>query len=101
MDAIRTSNDSTNFTHCNDLTDSDLNVSDNDNDKPNLDPLIREELEVLLLSMFELVQECYYHLMHPSIKHISIPQKTSMLTGPMWIHWVLTDVNKTTGYERF
>ena len=27
--------------------------------------------------------------------------KTSILTGPMWVHWVLTDDNKNTCYERF
>ena len=53
------------------------------------------------MRMFELVQECYYHLMHPSIKRMPIPQRTSMLTGPMWVHWVLTDVNQTICYERF
>ena len=83
MDAAGTSDDSTDFTHCDDLMDSNLDVLDNNDDEPNLDPLLREEFEVLLLRMFELVQECYYHLMHPSIKHMSIPQRTSMLTGPM------------------
>jgi hypothetical protein len=28
-------------THCDDLTDSDLDISNNDDDEPNLDPLIR------------------------------------------------------------
>jgi hypothetical protein len=73
MNVVGTSNDSTNFMHCDDLTYSDLDVSDNDNDEPNLDPLIREEFEVLLLRIFDLVQEYYYHLMHPSIKRMSIP----------------------------
>jgi hypothetical protein len=55
MNAARTSDDNTNFTHCDDLMNSDLNISDNDDDEPNLNPLIREELEVLLLRIFELV----------------------------------------------
>jgi hypothetical protein len=101
MDAAETLDDSIDFTHYDDLTDFDLCVSDNNDDEPNLDPLIREELEVLLLRMFELVQECYYHLMHPSIKRMPIPQRTSMLTDLMRVHWVLTDVNQTTCYERF
>jgi hypothetical protein len=63
MDAAGTSDDNTDFTHCDDLTDSNLDVSDNDDDQPNLDPLINEELKVSLLRMFKLVQECYYHLM--------------------------------------
>ena len=61
-DAVETSDDNTDFTHCDDLTDFDLEVSDYDDDEPNLDLLLRKELEVLLLHMFELVQECYYHL---------------------------------------
>jgi hypothetical protein len=73
MDATKTSNDSIDFTHFDNLTNFDLDVSDNNDDKPNLYPLIREELEVLLLHMFESVQECYYHLMHSSIKRMSIP----------------------------
>ena len=101
MDAAGTSNDNIDFTHYDNLTNSDLDVSDNNDDEPNLDPLLREEFEVILLRMFELVQECYYHLMHPSIKHMSIPQRTSMLTGPIWIHRVLTNVNQTTCYEQF
>jgi hypothetical protein len=49
MDAAETSDDNTNFTHCDDLTNSNLEVLDDDDDKPNLDPLLREELEILLL----------------------------------------------------
>jgi hypothetical protein len=101
MDVVGTSDDNTDFTHCDDLTDSDLDVSDNDDDEPNLDPLISEELEVLILHMFELVQKCYYHLIHLSIKHMSIPQMTSMVTSHMWVYWVLTDVNQTTCYDQF
>jgi hypothetical protein len=41
MDEVGTSDDNINFTHCDDLTDSDLDVSNNDDDEPNLDPLIR------------------------------------------------------------
>jgi hypothetical protein len=73
MDVVETSDDNIDFTRCDDLTDSDLEVSDN---KPNLDPLLREELEILHLYMFEVVQECYYHLMHPSIRRMLIPQRT-------------------------
>ena len=62
MDAVGTSDDNTNFTYYDDLMNSDLNVSYNDDGEPNLDPVIREELEILLLRMFDLVQECYYHL---------------------------------------
>jgi hypothetical protein len=41
MDEVGTSDDNTNFTHCDDLMDSDLDVLDNDDDELNLDPLIR------------------------------------------------------------
>ena len=47
MDATGTSDDYTDFTHCDDLTDFDLDVLDNDNDEPNLDPVINDELQVL------------------------------------------------------
>jgi hypothetical protein len=39
MDAAETSDDNTNFTYCDDLTYSNLEVSDDD--EPNLDPLLR------------------------------------------------------------
>ena len=37
MNAAKTSDNSIDFTHYDDLTDSDLDVSDNDDDEPNLD----------------------------------------------------------------
>jgi hypothetical protein len=101
MDATGTSSDNNDFTNCDDIKDSDLEVSDDDDDDPNLNSQLRKELECLRLCMFELVQECYRHLMHSSISHISIPQKTSQLTSAMWVHWVLTDINKNTCYKRF
>ena len=30
-----------------------------------------------------------------------IPQRTSSLTGPMWVHWVLHNPNPNTCYEQF
>jgi len=32
---------------------------------------------------------------------VRIPQRTSSLTDPMWIHWVLSNPNPNTCYERF
>jgi hypothetical protein len=83
MDATGTSSNNNDFTNCDDLTDSDLKVSDDDTDDPNLNLQLREELECLLLRMFELVQECYHHLMYPSISRIPIPQRILELTGVM------------------
>jgi hypothetical protein len=96
--------DDSDFTNCHDMTDSDIEESDDDDDEQNLNPLLNhlnDELEFLLLCMLELVEECYTNLMHHSIRHTPIPQRTSILTGPIWIHWVLTDDNKNTCYERF
>jgi hypothetical protein len=53
MDAAGTSSNNNDFTNYDDLTDSDLEVTDDDDDDPNLDSLLREELECL--HMFELV----------------------------------------------
>jgi hypothetical protein len=93
--------DDSDFTNCYDMTDSDNEESDDDDDEQNLNTLLRDELEYLLLRMLELVEECYTNLMHHSIRRTPIPQRTSILTGPMWVHWVLTDENKNTCYERF
>ena len=101
MDATRTLSDNNDFTNYNDLTDSDLKVLDDDDDDPNLNSQLSEELKCLLLRTFELVKECYHYLMHPSINRIPIPQRTSQLTGAMWVHWVLTDINKNTCYKQF
>jgi hypothetical protein len=73
MDAAEIFSDNNDFTNCDDLMDSDLNVSDDNDDDPNLNSQLREELECLILCMLELVQECYHHLMHPSINRIPIP----------------------------
>jgi hypothetical protein len=101
MDAVGTSSNNNDFINYDNLTDFDLEVSDDNADDPNLNLQLREELECLLLRMFELVQKCYHHVMHPSTSHIPIPQRTSELTGAMRIHWVFTDINKNTCYEQF
>jgi hypothetical protein len=101
MDAAGILFDNNDFTNCDDLTDSDLDVSEDDDDDPNLNSQLREELECLLLRMFELVQKCYHYLMHLSISRIPILQRTSQLTDAMWVHWVFANINKNTCYERF
>ncbi|XP_059429163.1 uncharacterized protein LOC132162972 [Corylus avellana] len=80
------------------LPDSDASDTD-DEDERNFEG-IRFELENLLVRMAMIVEECYHHFMHPSVR-VCIPQRTSKLTGAMWVHWVLTNPNPTTCYEQF
>jgi hypothetical protein len=83
--------------------DSDSEGSNSgDEDDSGTDPQLMEELEMLLLRMLELVEEYYKHLAHPEVVRVaSRRQRDSKLTGPMWVHWVLTHQNETTCYERF
>jgi hypothetical protein len=81
--------DDSDFTNCHDMTDSDIEEFNDDDDEQNLNPLLSDELEFLLLRMLELVEECYTNLMHHSIMRTPIPQRTSILTGSMWVHWVI------------
>jgi hypothetical protein len=60
MNATGTSFDNNDFTNYDDLIDFDLEISGDDNDDPNLDSRLREELECLLLQMFELVQKFFF-----------------------------------------
>jgi hypothetical protein len=77
-----------------------LDASDiDDDDECNFEG-IRLELENLLVRMAMLVDECYYHLMHPCVR-VSIPHRTPKLIGAMWIHWVFTNPNPNTSYEQF
>jgi hypothetical protein len=80
------------------LPDSDASDTDDD-DECNFQG-VRLELENLLARMAMILEECYYHLRHPCVR-IAIPQRTSPLTGAMWVHWVLTNPNKNTCYEQF
>ena len=82
------------------MMDFDIEKFDDDDDEQNLNPLLRDELEFLLLRMLELVEECYTNLMHHSIRRSLIPQRTSILTGLMWVHCVRND-NKNICYEGF
>ena len=78
----------------------DLDTSDIDDDNECNFQGIRLELENILVHMAMILDECYYHLMHPCVR-VTIPQKTSKLTGAMWVHWVLTNPNPNTCYAQF
>jgi hypothetical protein len=57
------------------------------------------ELELELMLMYVRLSE--WKQQRGGIRRIPIPQRTSILTGPMWIHWVLTNPNENTCLERF
>jgi hypothetical protein len=82
----------------NQLPDSDASDTDDD-DECNFQG-IRLELENILVRMAMILKECYYHLMHPCVR-VAIPQRTSKLTGSIWVHCVLTNPNINTCYEQF
>jgi hypothetical protein len=57
------------------------------------------EVELQLAQMFIRIAEWKEQLEERQRR--PIPQRTSELTGPMWIYWVLTNPNPRTCYERF
>jgi hypothetical protein len=61
---------------------------------------IRNYLDYVLEQLFEIAQhhEIVADQLPPLMR---IPQRTSILRGPMWIHWVLTNPNPRTCKERF
>jgi hypothetical protein len=61
---------------------------------------VLEELEAAFHRLFKVLQELNYTVQHLD-RVVRIPQRTSALTGPMWIHWVLSNPNPNTCYERF
>jgi hypothetical protein len=61
---------------------------------------IRNYLDSDLKQLFELVQHC--ELVTDQLPPVMrIPQRTSILRGPMWIPWVLTNPNPRTCKEQF
>jgi hypothetical protein len=104
MDVAGTSSDNSDFVHWYDLidayedSDSDTSSSKGD-DEMNSNPIL-DEIKMLLARMYRLVEECQYHVPHTN-EVVCIPQCTSKLTGAIWIHWMLTNPNPNTCYERF
>jgi hypothetical protein len=102
-----TSGGNARFTHWEETVDqfdfSNTEGSESEDDEEsNTDPQLMDELEMLLLRMLELMEEYYKHLAHPEVVRVARRrQRDSKLTGPMWVHWVLTHQNETTCYERF
>ncbi|GLT55144.1 hypothetical protein SLA2020_282920 [Shorea laevis] len=52
------------------------------------------------MQMYLVVEESYYHMAIQEVRK-RIPQRTSPFKGPMYIHWVLSNPNPNTCYERF
>jgi len=57
------------------------------------------EVELQLGQMFIRIAEWREQL--EERQRCPIPQRTSELTGPMWVYWVLTNPNPRTCYEHF
>jgi hypothetical protein len=75
-------------------------VPDNEYDEEtNTEPDYAEILN-LFESLFRVIEELHFNMQQAS-RIVRIPQRTSPLTGHMWIYWVLTNPNRTTCYERF
>jgi hypothetical protein len=61
---------------------------------------IRNYLDFVLEQLFELAQHC--ELVTDRLPPVMrIPQQTSIMRGPMWIHWVLTNPNPRRCKEQF
>jgi hypothetical protein len=56
-------------------------------------------VELDLMRMYITLKEWKHQII--KIRRDPIPQRTSELTGPMWLHWVLYNPNPNTCYERF
>jgi hypothetical protein len=95
---------SSEFVNWVDIIDDDPNLeNDMDDDENNGQRYTQEELEELEAAfhkLFRVLQELNYIAQH-LYRVVRIPQRTSALTGPMWIHWVLSNPNPNTCYERF
>jgi hypothetical protein len=61
---------------------------------------VRNYLDSVLQQMLEMVQHCEL-VMDRLPPVMRIPQMTSILRGPMWIHWVLMNLNLITCKEQF
>jgi hypothetical protein len=72
---------------------------DEDNGKSYTQKVL-EELEAAFHRPFRVLQELNYTVQHLD-RVVRIPQRMSSLTGPMWIHWILSNPNPNTCYERF
>jgi hypothetical protein len=61
---------------------------------------VRIYLDSVLEQMFEMAQ--HHEIVPDQLPPLMrIPQRTSILRGPMWIHWVLTNPNPRTCKEQF
>jgi hypothetical protein len=105
MDGPSTS--SSNFDAVNgvDIMDDEPNLDNMDDDEdeddgPRYTRKVLEELENSFHRLFSVLQELNYTIQHMD-RVVRIPQRTSSLTGAMWIHWVLSNPNPNTCYERF
>jgi hypothetical protein len=104
MDGVGTSGMNSDYANWVDMIDDnpyyDNEVPDNEDDEEtNTNPDYTEILN-LLDSLFKLIEELHFNI-HQANQLVRIPQRTSILTGPMWIHWVLTNPNPNKCYERF
>jgi hypothetical protein len=70
-----------------------------DDEETNMGPYYAEILD-LLDRLFRVIEELHFNIQQAS-QVVRIPQRTSLLTGHMWVHWVLTNPNPNTCYERF
>jgi hypothetical protein len=50
--------------------------------------------------LFKVIEELHFNIQQAN-RLVCIPQRTSILMGHMWVHWVLTNPNPNTCYERF
>jgi hypothetical protein len=105
MDGPGTS--SSNFDPVNwvDIMEDEPNLDNMDDDEDENDGQrytqeVLEELETSFHRLFSVLQELNYTMQHMD-RVVRISQRMSSLTGPMWIHWVLSNPNPNTYYERF
>jgi hypothetical protein len=61
---------------------------------------VRNYLDSVLEQLFEMVEHCEIVAGRLPLV-MRIPQRTSILRGLMWIHWVLTNPNPRTCKEQF
>jgi len=83
------------------LPDADSNETDSQYGGNNVSTdNVRNYLDNVLEQLFEMAQ--HYEIVGDQLPPVMrIPQRTSILRGPMWIHWVLTNLNLRTCKEQF